>query len=137
MSKINPPSKYGGNKILLPKPTIEIEDFKYPIFCLKHIHNKFSLSQCTTEQKCGLINKLHQMSQSTWLDLIGTGRHKAGSEKILISSIKSQVPNFITDEVNYLLAFRFYDMLPFLVHRNRFVCHIIFIDHSRNLYNHG
>jgi len=136
MSRIRPPEKNTG-KIIAPPDSVNMENFKYPVFCFKHLHNKYNLSHCNTELKGGLIDKLYQMSQMTWDDLINTNRHKSGSEKIFLTSIKAEVPKFITDDVKFLLAFRFHNMLPFLGHRNRFLFHIIFIDHSRNLYNHG
>ena len=124
-----------GKKFKLPE-TIEMPDYDYPIFCFRHLHPDHNLDGCTNDEKKSLIEKIVKLSQLSWLDMQNTQRHGLGTEKILISSIKPKCPDFITDDVTYLLALRFDGRKPILGHRDRFVFHVIFIDNKFSVYNH-
>ena len=116
--------------------TIEMENFKHPIFCFKHIHKDHNIAKCTDEEKISLLEQLSNLSQLTWDQIKDTGRHAIGTEKIDRKSLKVKCPTFITDDVSYLLAIRFQGFKPFLIHRNRFIAHIIFIDSKFSVYKH-
>lgn len=130
---VNIPIKQGKNFEI---KTIEMPEYDYPIFCLKHLHKDYNLDSCNDEEKKSLMEKLVQLSKMTWEDLRTSHRHGAGAEKIAVSSINPSCPSFITEEVDFLLAFRFQGKKPILGHRNRFVFHIIFIDRDFTVYNH-
>lgn len=124
-----------GKNVKTPD-VIEIENFNHPIFCFKHLHSNYKVSKCSDKQMKALLTKLEQLSQLSWNEIILAHKHGTGSEKIKKSSLKVKVPAFITDDVDFLLALRFDGMSPILVHRNRFIMHIIFIDHNMSTYNH-
>lgn len=72
----------------------------------------------------------------TWNEIKLAPKHGLGSEKIARSSIKDTLPDFITDDVQELLAFRFKGKAPFLGHRRGPVLHVIFVDPKFDLYDH-
>ncbi len=112
-------------------------NYDYPVFCFKHLHPDYDLKNCDSDELTALMHQLANLSKLTWQKLTLTQRHGMGSEKIYISQMAANCPDFITEDVDFLLAFRFIGKKPFLVHRNRFICHVLFIDNKFSLYNHG
>ncbi|MGE0561963.1 MAG: hypothetical protein AB7O47_09115 [Flavobacteriales bacterium] len=122
-------------KIVYPD-TIQVVNYDYPIFCFRHLHKNYNLDNCDEKEKSSLIEQMAKLSQLTWKDIQNSNRHGIGSEKIAVNSIKTALPKFITEDVEFLLALRFQGKKPFLVHRDRFICHVIFIDNKFTVYNH-
>lgn len=132
----NPHSENQGKKIK-GHPTIEIQNFEHPIFCFRFIHKDYSLDQCDNDQKAAFVTQLSLLSQLSWQKLILTHRHGSGSEKINIDSLKAKPPDFITEDVEHLIVFRYQGKKPFVGHRNRFIFHVIFIEREfGELYDH-
>lgn len=138
MSKFKPPkSEFSGTKFQLKENHVEIFHFDYPVFCFKHIHPSYSIDKCSEKDKAALLEALYKRSQFRWVDLQLQGRHKLGSEKIPVSSIRAKLPTSITEEITHLLAFRYYDMKPFVGYQYKFIFHVLYIDRDRDLYDHG
>lgn len=119
-----------GAKILM-------HDHKHPVFCFKHLHKDKGIQNCTNDEQRLFLNQLVNLSKLTWDEIERSPRHGMGSEKIDRNSLKIPCPAFITDDVTYLLALRFQAKKPFLIHRDRFICHVIFIDNNFDVYNHS
>ena len=137
----SPPVKEATSKFHLDKKVvekvIEMPDLDYPVFCFKHMHPDYSVAKLPLEDKSALLEAIFKRSSMTWNELQLSGRHKLGSEKIRVDSINTNLPKSITGDVEFLLAFRYFDMKPFLGYRNRFIFHIVFIDYGRDLYDHS
>lgn len=112
------------------------EKFNHPIFCFRFIHADYNIDKCTDDEKKSLLEQIVRLSSLTWNEITNTQRHGLGSEKIDINSIKPSCPSFITPDVSYLLSIRFQGKKPFIIHRDRFIAHIIFIDNKFSVYNH-
>jgi hypothetical protein len=136
MSKFNKniPIKQGRKFEI--KPSVEMPDYDYPIFCFKHLHNNHNLEKCTDDEKKSLMEKVVQLSQMSWLDIQNAPRHGLGTEKIDRNALRPACPSFITDDVGFLLALRFQGKKPILGHRDRFIFHVIFIDRDFTVYKH-
>lgn len=131
---LSPEIKDGKN---IKTPTlVEIEELDHPVFCFKHLHKDYSISKCSDEQKAALLNKIEKWCSMSWDEIWRAPRHGLGCEKINIKSIKPKIPPYITRDVEYLLALRFEGMKPILVHRHKFLMHIIFIDRDFSVYDH-
>lgn len=117
------------NKVLMPS-------HRHPIFCFKYLHSDFDFTYCDTDEKKQFLEQILRLSKMTWEEINLAPRHGLGSEKISVSSIKPKCPDFITEDVNYLLALRFDARKPFLIHRDRFIAHVIFIDNKFSVYKH-
>lgn len=131
------PSYSTGSIVSLPSENDVVKnDIDYPVFCLKHIHNKHSLDSCTKEEKVALINKMAMLSKLTWDEIQLAPKHGLGTEKISRGSIKTSVPGFITKDVTHLFAFRFKGKAPFVGHKSGSVFHVIYIDRDFTLYSH-
>jgi hypothetical protein len=128
--------KFDKGVKVLPPDTIEINDLKHPVFCFRHTHKDYGISCCSTEQKKELLGKIDQLSKATWEEIRLAHRHGLGGEKIDRSSLNVNPPVFITKDVDHLLAFRFDGKKAMLIHRYRFIMHVIFIDHNFSVYDH-
>jgi hypothetical protein len=115
---------------------IEVKNHKHPIFCFKYQHKDFDISKCTNDEKVSLLEQVGRLSQLTWEQITTTQRHGLGTEKINRDSLNVNCPAFITNDVKYLLAIRFQGKKPFLIHRDRFIAHVVFIDNKFSVYNH-
>jgi hypothetical protein len=131
---MKPPELTKGKKISLTEQ--KYGNINYPVFCFKHLHRDYHLSNCSDSEKKNLIDQLIQISSYTWEQLQLSHRHGVGSEKISISSIKTKLPLSFTEEVKNLLAFRFEGKKSFVGFRNGFLFHIFFIDRNFTLYDH-
>lgn len=111
-------------------------EHKHPIFCLRFQHHTYNINNCTQDEKVSLLEQMNRLSQLTWNDIINTQRHGLGSEKISVNSLKESPPAFITADVKDLLSLRFQGKKPFLVYRDRFIAHVIFVDNKFKVYGH-
>jgi hypothetical protein len=119
-----------------PKTEVKIQNHKHPVFCFKYLVNDFDIDSCKDEDKLHFINQISKLSKLSWQEIQYTGRHALGTEKIPTKSIKVGLPEYITEDVEFLLSFRFQGKKPFLVYRDKFIAHVIFIDPKFRVYNH-
>ncbi|MBI5892747.1 MAG: hypothetical protein HZB79_03685 [Deltaproteobacteria bacterium] len=110
-----------------------------PVFSLWHIKDSHCVKKCVQEEKAAFADKLRELSQLTWMQIMGTQRHGNGYEKIERSAINETIPPHITEDV-HIIAFRFYKKAPMIGYRdplNRSIFHIVWLDREYNVYNHG
>jgi len=117
---------------------IEVKNYDYPIFCFKHLHKDFHINNCTANEKQCFLDKIILMSQMDWQVLQCSNRHGIGCEKKNVDSLICELPYSLksTEDVKFLLAFRFDKMKPFVGFRNKFIFHILYIDRDFTLYKH-
>ena len=108
----------------------------HPVFCFRYLHPNHHLKDCTDGEKVALIERLVLLSKLSWSEIMMSPRHGIGSEKIALASLKTPIPVSFTEDVTFVLAFRFKDKAPFVGYRNRFIFHILFIDRDFTLYDH-
>lgn len=121
-----------------PDPSkVEIFKHLHPVFCFKYQHGKYNIQSCDSNQKSAFIDQICLLSGMTWEQIQFAPKHGAGSEKIAISKkMRQKCPSFITNDVEFLLALRFNGKMPFLVHRDKFIAHVIFVDTEFEVYGH-
>jgi hypothetical protein len=135
-SKIKSPAPHKG-KALIQSDKPRVERINYPVFCFKYLHKDYHIDKCTPEEKKKLIEHIVSLSSMTWEQLQLSPRHALGSEKISPQSIKASIPSdYMSEEVNTLLAFRFDGKKPFVGFRNGFIFHVFYIDRDFTLYSH-
>ena len=112
-------------------------DLSSPIFSFYQMKNKdYCLDCCQPDEKISLIQKLYELSQSTWQELKNAHRHGCGCEKIAHNAIKATIPDHIKEQDITLLAFRFHQKAPIVGYREKQVFHILWIDRAYVLYYH-
>lgn len=107
-----------------------------PWFCFNKLQNGHCISDCDQEQQAAVAETLRRLSQLTWNDINQAPRHGMGYEKIAQTAIKAAIPPAITEDVQ-LLAFRCHGLSPMIGYRFDRVFHLVWIDKSFDVYDHG
>jgi len=107
-----------------------------PCFCFQYLHPGFTSSECSDDQKSGLLLTFEKLSGLRWVEIESSPRHGLGSEKIERKSIKPGIPKAVPKEATFL-AIRFSGLAPMVGFREKNIFHIVFIDAKFNVYDHG
>jgi hypothetical protein len=109
-----------------------------PKFCLRGMRPKYSLTNCTKEEKSAFADRLFELSRNSWAALRQMPRHGQGWETIARDSIKGDgVPVTVTEDAN-IIAFRCIGKAPMVGYRSRDgVFNILWIDRDFTLYDHS
>jgi len=110
-----------------------------PVFSLERIQasSKYCLSKLEKKYQAAFATSIFKRRNIKWKEITQIDRHTLGSEKIPKSAIKTGVPNFITDEIDSFLVFRFYKLMPMVGYRQKNVFYVLWFDHDFSLYDHG
>lgn len=133
--KIKKPKKTKTRLKVLPSETQSTQQMK-PKFSLEFLQNSYCVCRCEKDDRAAFATKLRELSQLTWSQIICSGRHGMGYEKIDRKEIKAPIPRHITDDVN-LIAFRFSGKKPMVGYRSLEVFYIVWCDHDFSLYTHS
>ena len=106
-----------------------------PVFSFIYLDKKYSIDECTLEDKSKFFSKLVKLSQMTWQDIISTHRHGLGSETIKKDAIKCSINN--VPEGCTFIALRFSEKKAMVGFRDKNIFHIVWFDRDFTLYNHG
>ena len=136
MPKIKKPLAANVAK-LSPSSKLQTPGVEHPVFCFRYLAKSYSISDCTNDQLVALVQQLERLSKLTWQEIRLSGRHAMGGEKLVRASIKGPIPDWVTEDVSFFLAFRFIGKMPFIAHRNGQIMHLIAIDHDFNYYPHS
>lgn len=109
----------------------------YPVFCFKHLSKSHGLGRCTDAEKSAFVERLAKLSGMTWTQIQFAPKHGLGSEKISITSIKTGLPSFLSNDVSFLFAYRFDGMKPFVAHKSGTILHVLYIDNKFDVYPHN
>lgn len=107
-----------------------------PWFCFAKLRRSHCISECTKDERAALAETLRLLSSMTWKQLRNAPRHGLGYEKIARHSFKAHIPEAITPEVD-ILSFRFFGKAPIVGYRMERVFHVVWVDRSFDVYNHG
>ena len=111
----------------------------YPVFCFRYLQ-EVSLKGCKNHKfYFDFIFRLRKLAELGWKGIGKADRHGFGTEKIPVKSLKPNLPDFITDDVEELTVFRASgNNLPFLGIRKANIFHIVFVETNfGDIYNHG
>ena len=104
----------------------------HPIFDVSALsRGAHPISACTKDEKSAFADKLVEMSQLSWQELVQSNRHKQGYE--IIEDYPK--PSGLTDDVK-IIAFRFYGMAPMIGYRQEQIFRIIALDRTFTAYKH-
>lgn len=113
-------------------------DSKPPVFSLERLQSgKYCLSALDKEHKAAFSDAIFKRKLTTWRELKSADRHGIGFEKIDKTSISEKLPAYLTQDVDYLLAFRFKGKAPMVGYRVKDVFYVLWFDRDFTLYNHG
>lgn len=133
--KIKKPGVNQGKRVAVSPDTPDYNK-QSPVFSLEFLQKPYCISDCNRDQKASILDSIHSRCQVPWSELINSGRHKLGTEKIRAGDIKAAIPQRFAEET-YFLAFRAIGMAPAVGVRIGRTFYVLWIDHDFSLYNHG
>lgn len=136
MREIKKPAANKSETIKLPVAKKPTPDINYPVFCFRYLARGFGIEDCQPDDQAALVKRLGKLSQLTWEEIRLSQRHGFGAEKIARTSIRGPIPPWVTADIDFFLAFRFHGKKPFVGHKQDQVFHILWIDHSFEVYKH-
>lgn len=109
-----------------------------PVFSFEYMRagSGYSVDCCRDDHRAALAARLFKLSQMTWLEIRQAPRHGLGTEKIARGSIRPALPVALSDDVE-LLAVRYNGFHPMVGFRNGRIFHVLFIDHTMDVYPHS
>lgn len=114
----------------------ENPDLKPPIFSFEYLQSGYCVSDCTQDERGGVLGKMRSLSQLSWQALRQAPRHGLGYEIIHRSALKAAIPAVLTEDVN-IIAFRAIGKAPMVGFRAGRVFNVLWVDRAYTLYNHG
>jgi len=129
------PSRRGRTISLPPdKPSISYDSYK-PIFSFNYMQygSNTCLSSCDNTTKISVANKLLQLSQQRWSDILSTSKKSLGCERIPYDQLKKPLPSTITPEIK-MTVFRLSSSARMVGLRRHDVYHIVQVSPNHDLY---
>ncbi len=129
----------GSARFKPPQNTQKVSHLKLkPKFTFEHIDKDYNLQSCSDIQKVKLISKLMKLGTLTWNELRQNRKHSFGCEVLSLKEKGISRPRFITEDMDDLTVFRFDGKTGRLCGiQVDEVFHVVFIDSSQTLYDHG
>jgi len=106
------------------------------IFSLERVQKKYCFSKLEKADKAFFAESLFKRKNFSISQLFREDKHGIGCEKVKKTSIKTAIPNFITDEEDYFLVFRFSGMKAMVGYRKKNIFYILWFDRDFTLYKH-
>jgi len=133
--RLQDPKKNTGKRVSVPE-TPNYDEMP-PVFSLERLQQgQFCLSSLDQEHKASFADAMFRRRQMSWREIKQASRHGLGFEKISKGQIKAGIPQFITEEHEYFLAFRFKGKAPMVGYRVRNVFYVLWFDPNFELYKH-
>lgn len=130
------PRREEGKRIRAHEAPTQSTQQMRPKFCLEHLRKAYCLSNCTPEEKAAFADRIYELSQLSWQQIMQSHRHGQGSETLPRDAIKGdKIPDVITEDVT-IIAFRFNGKAPMVGFRSGEVFHVVWLDRSFTLYKH-
>ena len=140
-------SKKHKSRIIAPQPekgtrisAQDSQDYneKPPIFSLERLQaGDYCLQSLDQSGKAAFAESIFRRRTLKWKEIISAPRHGLGCEKIAKTSIKTALPNFITDDVDHFLALRFHGQKPMVGIRIKDIFYVLWFDHNFSVYPHS
>lgn len=127
-----------GSRILTHSSSPISTDLLPPTFSLHYmtLNTGYCLTRCTVHERAAFASRIREMSQLTWIQIKGSGRHGQGCEEIPQRQIRgSKIPTGVHPDAT-LLSFRCIGTAPMVGFREGQMFHIVWIDRDYTLYKH-
>jgi hypothetical protein len=109
-----------------------------PLFSLeKIVGDDYCFSRLSNDEKKDFAESIFKRKALTWNDIKKAPKHGLGTEKIPKSNITGKIPEFITDDINDFLVFRFSGKKPMVGYREKNIFYILWFDNNFTLYKHS
>lgn len=96
----------------------------------------WGVSNCERDDQAAFACTIEKLSRLPWKEIRNAPRHGVGTEKIPRDRLRSGIPASVTDDVEFL-ALRFSGKKAMVGFRSNEIFHVVWLDRSFTLYNHG
>ncbi len=104
-----------------------------PVFGFCYLASGFRISDCQQPAKAALADKLQELSQLTWSQIVQAPRTGMGTETIARDSVVPAIPPSVTPDVR-LLSWRFGGGSRIIGYREDQVFHVVWVDPNHSVY---
>lgn len=131
------PPKVQSNRMVVEEKLLNYDE-QYILFSLERVQEggEFGFSTLQKEEKADFAETIFKRKNQSWKELKRQDRHALGFEKIAKESIKTSIPQFITEDSNFFLAFRFSGKKPMVGYRLKNIFYVLWFDRLFSLYKH-
>lgn len=123
-------------KIVTEGGSVSGTDNDHPVFSFAHLVKGYTIKDCELRQKAAIAEKIETLSSLTWRQIMQSGRHELGCEKISRKAIRAGMPSIVSPDVDTFLAFRCSGKAPMVGLRQGAIFFVFWIDHDFTLYKH-
>lgn len=131
--RAKPRAPQGAPHVRAREPRGESTNRLHPLFSLRHLAAGFRVSDCQRSDKAAFADRLQELAQLTWTQIMLAPRQGIGTETIDHQSVREAIPTHVTPD-RTLLAIRFGDKARIIGYREDEVLHIIWIDPEHRVY---
>lgn len=119
-------------------PTVNTDEL-YPAFSFEKMQDKSgnSVNCCGDEDRVALVKRLFMLSRLTWKEIRQAPSSGMGSEQIPKYRIKRPIPSTVTPDIEQFSSLHFSGKKRFVGYRVGQIFHILWVDHTFEVYNHG
>jgi hypothetical protein len=96
-----------------------------------------SFNCCQDDDRLALAKRLFMLSRLSWKQIREAGSFGLGAEQIPRYRIKRPIPPGVTEDVDKFASLHFNGKKRFVGYRVGQIFHILWVDHSFEVYNHG
>lgn len=126
-----PPSQ---PRVASREPLTRSTNDRAPYFSFYYLAQNFRISDCQQSDKSALAERLEELSQLTWGQIMQTPRTGMGTETISQESIAPAIPQHITPDVR-ILSWRFGRGARIIGYREDQVFHVVWVDPNHQAYS--
>jgi hypothetical protein len=125
--KFKKPSQKKGQSIRDRETEANTDSIEYPVFGFKYINKELHPNRIDAEKQRAFIDKLCKLSQIKWNQIVSSGRHGLGTEKIRQEALSFSLPAHIKSDVS-ISSLKYSSMLSMVGYRSGNVFHILAVD---------
>lgn len=102
----------------------------------KVVGGKYCFTKLSDKDKKQFAESIYKRRDTKWKDIKHSPKHGLGTEKIPRNQIKGSIPNYITEDMNDFLVFRFNGKKPMVGYREKNIFYVLWFDLDFTLYEH-
>ncbi|WP_346297087.1 hypothetical protein LRC39_09565 [Rhodopseudomonas sp. P1] len=119
--------------------SLQSDDDRPPAFSFEKMQDGSgnSFNCCQDEDRLALAKRIFMLSRMPWKQIRQAPSSGLGSEQIPRKRIKRPIPTSVTEDVDSFSSLHFSGKKRFVGYRVGQIFHILWVDHSFEVYDHG
>jgi hypothetical protein len=92
---------------------------------------------CQDTDRLNLAKRLYMLSRMSWREIRQAPSSGLGAEQIPRKRIRRPIPASVTEDVDFFYSLHYQGKKRFLGYRMGQIFHVLWVDHSFEVYDHG